>query len=452
MQRRRKESSFTVESKVFEVVLEEKKGKPQITIVEKKGGVSSWIRLGLESLGFFLEGLIHCIKDTKEGKWVREWKEKGRSYYLTRGLNGAGWYLQLGVADSERKRFSIFILKGRGDKGGWVIMAKKLQKMEGVFGKKINKQEARVVGKSVVEKSFVEVLKGSSWRSTNVVRVKVKMEETLGILQKLGNCIATSWGLTRNLGLARMEKNRVLLEFEILEEARWVVASGNRSQGGLQLDLEFWNPRSGCRIEEEESEEIWVKIVGLPVSMWNPMILRRVREECGGFVAIDPQTKSLGELQWACILVKKTGDFLPSVLEMEIEEDVYTLSLWWELRPALKNNTVGCNEVSGRKRDEVRGEFASCAGKRVEKELADAMCGPLTPPTEGMGDQGTRERDLIITMGPRPHKSDPSMGPKEARRMDGPVLSSCHMGSKSMQEGAVDDGLEEGPSFRRWVG
>lgn len=66
-------------------------------------------------------------------------------------MNRAGWYLRLGVANSERKRFSIFIPKGKGDKGGWVIMAEKLQQMEGVFGRKPNKQEARVVGKPVVE-------------------------------------------------------------------------------------------------------------------------------------------------------------------------------------------------------------------------------------------------------------------------------------------------------------
>ncbi|KAJ9682841.1 hypothetical protein PVL29_018713 [Vitis rotundifolia] len=349
-------------------------------------------------------------------------------------------------------------------------MAEKLQQMVGDFGKKINKQEARVVGKSVMEKSFVEVLKGSSWRSKNVVRVKVKREETLGILQKLGNYIvaswkpkaageedlekmrklwATSWGLTGNLGLARMEKNRVLLEFEKLEEARRV------------LDLEFWNPRSGCQKEGEESEEVWVKIVGLPISMWNPTILRRVGGGGGGG---EKNTKSLGELQWARILVKKRGDFLPSVLEMEIDEDVYTLSLWWELRPALKKNTEGCSEASGRKRDEVRGELVSLAGKRVEKELADATCGPLTPPTEGTGDQGSGlgwekanraqawERDLNITMGPGPHKFDPSMGPKEARRMDGPASSSSHLGSKSMQKGDDDVGLEEGPLFKRWAG
>ena len=51
IRRRRKESSFVVESKVFEIVLDERKGKPQVLIVEKKRGVS-WVRLGRESLGF----------------------------------------------------------------------------------------------------------------------------------------------------------------------------------------------------------------------------------------------------------------------------------------------------------------------------------------------------------------------------------------------------------------
>ena len=130
IRRRRKESSFAVESKVFEIVLDERKGKPQVLIVEKKRGVSSWVRLGRESLGFYMEGLIHCIKDEKEGKWGREWKDKGRSYSLTRGITRAKLFLRLGVVDSERKSFSIFIPRGRGDKGGWVTMAEKLNQME----------------------------------------------------------------------------------------------------------------------------------------------------------------------------------------------------------------------------------------------------------------------------------------------------------------------------------
>ena len=40
---RRKECSFIVESKAFEIIVDERKGKIQVLIVEKKGGVSSWV-------------------------------------------------------------------------------------------------------------------------------------------------------------------------------------------------------------------------------------------------------------------------------------------------------------------------------------------------------------------------------------------------------------------------
>ena len=65
---------------MFEIVFDERRRKPQFLIMEKKRGVSSWVRLGPKSLGLFMEGLIHCIKDEKEGKWGKEWKGKGKSY------------------------------------------------------------------------------------------------------------------------------------------------------------------------------------------------------------------------------------------------------------------------------------------------------------------------------------------------------------------------------------
>ena len=193
IRKRRKESSFMVDSKMFEIVFDERKGKPQFLILEKKRGVSSWVRLGSESLGFFMEGLIHCIKDEKEGRWGKEWKDKGKSYSLTRGFNRAGWFLRLGVVDLERKRFCIFIPRGREDKRGWVTMAEKIHQMEGSIGRKANMQEVRAVGKSALESSYVTVVKRPSWRDSNSIKVKVRSEETLGNLQKLEHCIVASW-------------------------------------------------------------------------------------------------------------------------------------------------------------------------------------------------------------------------------------------------------------------
>ena len=50
-------------------------------------------------------------------------------------------------------------------------------------------------------------------------------------------------------------------------------------------------------------------------------------EECSGFLAIDPQTEKIEELQWARILVKTNGEDLLSMLEIGVEEACYSLSL-----------------------------------------------------------------------------------------------------------------------------
>ena len=129
-----RKSSFGVESKTCEVEVEEKKGKLQATIVERKRGISSWIKLGPESLGLFVECLVLCIKDMRIGKWERKWKEKGRANSLVRDENKEGCFLQLGVVvDLEKKRFNIFIPKGRGVKGGWASMAETLRRLGVAF-------------------------------------------------------------------------------------------------------------------------------------------------------------------------------------------------------------------------------------------------------------------------------------------------------------------------------
>ena len=67
--------------------------------------------------------------------------------------------------------------------------------------------------------------------------------------------------------------------------------------------------------------------MGLPVSLWDRDTLRKVGEKCGGFLAIDSQTKRLEELQWARILVKLTGEEIPSMIEIGVEGVCYTLIL-----------------------------------------------------------------------------------------------------------------------------
>ena len=135
--------------------------------------------------------------------------------------------------------------------------------------------------------------------------------------------MAKTWGLKGKLGRAKLERGKVLLEFELVVEAKKALSHGRISVGGFSCAWRDGSLETGCLVEGEKRRKVWVRIVGLPVSLWDRAILRRVGEECGGFLAVDTQTKKLEELQWARILVKVNGEELPNVVEICVEEVCY---------------------------------------------------------------------------------------------------------------------------------
>ena len=169
-------------------------------------------------------------------------------------------------------------------------------------------------------------------------------------------------------------------------------------------------------MEGEKRREAWVRIVGLPVSLWDQTILRRIGEECGGFLAIDSQTEKLEELQWARIE-------LPNVVEVWIEDLCYALTLWWEVRPVLK---VGLRGVKIAAAVEVGGEARALANKHVmEKggvtrlealqQLVDGMrgqsCGsgqPVDPRLGGLNERGPAKSPWCTDLTSRPLGPDPT--------------------------------------------
>ena len=162
--RKRKTSSFGVESKTFELEMVERRGKTLVILTESKKGVSSWVRMGLNSIGLFMEGLHQCIEDVKIGSWEKGWKEKGRSFSLVRLTNKAGCFLRLGVVNVELKRYSICIPKSKGDKKGWTVMVEALQQLDISTDKKEQQEEVKALGRSrpdmVKGRSFADTVKG----------------------------------------------------------------------------------------------------------------------------------------------------------------------------------------------------------------------------------------------------------------------------------------------------
>ena len=69
-----------------------------------------------------------------------------------------GCFLRLGVVDQEMKSYSIFIPKGRGERGGWFTMAEMLRSIGVVIGRRERKQDKTISLKPSLVKTFAEVV------------------------------------------------------------------------------------------------------------------------------------------------------------------------------------------------------------------------------------------------------------------------------------------------------
>ena len=420
-----RKGGFGVESKMFEVEVEERRGRLQATIVERKGGISSWVRLGPVSIGIVLDCLTLSIEDVRMGRWVREWKENGREYSLSRDYNRGGCFLRLGVADLERKRFSVFIPKGRGAKGRWASMVETLRRLGCEEGSTKNQKEDEPRSKPNMAKTYVEATNLARGKERTSVRVEVTKEEVGWNLSKLEHCIVGTWNhnaakgddlrgwgtqlariwrLKGNLGLAKMERGKVLMEFEFPAEAEQASKFGSISFEGLFLRLEKWRPETGRLREGERSSEAWVRVVGLPVSLWERDILRRIGDACGGFLAVDHQTEKMEELQWARLLVKRNDETPPNEVEVWVEGSCYSVTLWWEIRQVMKVPTTEKKGKAVAMGVEVGGDVSARARERVTVAM-----------------EGSRLEDfLLIADGTRSQSNGLGQTSNPSRSEDGP--------------------------------
>ncbi|RVW79960.1 GPCR-type G protein COLD1 [Vitis vinifera] len=149
--RKQKGNCFGVESKVFEVEVEERRGKTLFFIVESKRVVSSWVRLGSVGVRLFLEGLDQCVKNGKEDECEKGWKGEGEKiFHGARNQQGRLLPPVKGRRCGGEELQHLYTERQRG-KGGWSVMADVVRDMINSLNKKENTKEETTPGRLHVE-------------------------------------------------------------------------------------------------------------------------------------------------------------------------------------------------------------------------------------------------------------------------------------------------------------
>ena len=200
-------SRFVVESKWFEIEIEESGGSLKGCIWERSRAFESWIRFGEASLRCLLEGVETCCREVDDQRWAIEWLEGNRKFRMEQRLNKARRFILCSVRDMEAKRYSIIFPEGKGQASGWNSLAVRLRSL-GVTpteGLKItNVPEGPVKPKGVLKvqwkekgvemKSFAEAVKSSPRRAGELVWLEVGEKEVRGRLEHLKHCLIGRWG------------------------------------------------------------------------------------------------------------------------------------------------------------------------------------------------------------------------------------------------------------------
>ena len=114
--------------------------------------------------------------------------------------------------------------------------------------------------------------------------------------------------------LAFLGETLIIFEFELCSEAERILSEGPCFYRRKRLWLDKWVPEAGCVREGVEVGEVWVRLLGLPLFLWDNDFFKQFGDACGSFVAVDKDTVGCQNLNWARILVRIVGENTPSSL------------------------------------------------------------------------------------------------------------------------------------------
>jgi hypothetical protein len=161
-----------------------------------------------------------------------------------------------------------------------------------------------------------------------------KGETSQQATQKLDMCavvifrrsIHDSWGeiqsimeetLGREVALLELCADRALIHCVNEDECKRIIMEESKTSVGMIRSIQKWKQEFHWEDQKIHSPQGWIKIIGLPLNMWNYHTFKIIGSMCGGLIEVDEETKAATQLRYARLRVHGgTGGFLPAKLKI----------------------------------------------------------------------------------------------------------------------------------------
>ncbi|KAH0632407.1 hypothetical protein KY290_035830 [Solanum tuberosum] len=304
---------------------------------------------------------------TNRGKSFKSWRCKDITTYIycTQKFNKFGRYISV-ITVKGLSRTVIIVPENKFNEG-WENLADRME----AFITKFSSTQGAFITEGESSKTFtgkgnyIGAIKKSKWSQEGTAARKENQEQTRSednallhrclvgkftggeeapLRNEVRRWAMQTWRGIPNIQVYDRNGFYFLFEFQTRKVAEHIFMGEWRRQGQV-LEFKWWSPTISALPESLHLDWFWIRVLGLPLHLWNSEVMKQIRDACGGWLENEEETELKNHLRWARIRVRGPRQKIPSEIEVADDDFIYSLPIWCEA-PALYRKmkvNIGCN-------------------------------------------------------------------------------------------------------------
>lgn len=256
--------------------------------------------------------LCETLKEASKikGNHVKRWKfhDHFSEFFCARNYNNYARYIT--IISVQGRRRSVIIIPEMAFNTGWLDIALKIERF-------INNKSNRTVinAPRITEEGLLysETTRRHKWSSREMNEAMIQTEgdtirisgesnptqnvllgrslvgslpediSDIPVLSEIRRWASSTWKQAHGTNIYEMGHNLFLFEFSSKVTAEHVLR-GDWSWKKHKVKLQWWSPTAGSVPRNEKINQVWIRLIGLPLHLWSQKVFKEVGDFCGGWI------------------------------------------------------------------------------------------------------------------------------------------------------------------------